>query len=738
LNTEKKIFRVEGMSCASCSASVESTLKSCEGVIDAGVNLMNGTVWIEFGNPSPSLYELQKRVRSSGYELVINDDDKSETLKKSKQLQSKKLLRKIIGSAILTVPVFIMGMFAMHWRYSAYLSMALTIPIIFWFGRSFYINAWKQLRHLNANMDTLVALSTSTAFILSVFNTFNAEFWIARGIHAHVYYESAAVIITFILAGKWLEERAKSNTSSSIRKLMGLQPHFATIIEDGTLKEVSIADLVANQIVLVSPGNRIPVDGKVIEGRSFVDESTITGEPGASAKKEGDEVFAGTTNEKGSLKVIAEKVGSQTILSQIIKTVEEAQNSKAPVQKIADRVAGIFVPIVLGIALASLILWTIFGGNMGLLRGIVAFASVLAIACPCALGLATPTAITVGIGKAAENSILIKDSENLEIASKLTHIVMDKTGTITEGMPNVIKMIWDDPSLNKLNYPDIIYSIESQSEHPIATAISNYLLARNAKFISIENVETLAGLGLRAQYNGKIYCLGNELLMENIGASIPGDIEFELPVWSNEGRTTVLFSEENKVLACFAIDDKVKGTSKSAIEELKGLGIETIMLTGDKHEVAQKVSSEVGINQYFGKMLPGDKSKFITDLQKKGYIVGMVGDGVNDTQALASANVSIAMGKGSDIAMDVAAITLITSDLGLIGKTIRLSHQTMKVVRQNLFWAFFYNIIGIPIAAGALFPVIGLQFDPMFAGIAMALSSVSVVSNSLRLRGFKL
>lgn len=738
MKTEKKIFRVEGMSCAACSASVESTLKTSDGIIDAGVNLMNGTVWIQFENPSPSLFELQKKVRTAGYELVINEDDKPETLKKSKQLQSKKLLNKIIGSATLTVPVFIMGMFFMHWRYSAYLSMVLTVPIVFWFGRTFYINAWKQFMHLKANMDTLVALSTSTAFALSVFNTFNAEFWISRGIHAHVYYESAAVIITFILLGKWLEERAKGNTSSSIRKLMGLQPQTATIVEGETLKEVNIADIVPSNIVLVSPGNRIPIDGKVIEGSSYVDESTITGEPGPSHKKVGDSVFAGTANEKGSLKVIAERIGSQTILSQIIKTVEEAQNSKAPVQKIADKVAGIFVPIVLGIAITSLIIWAIFGGNSGLLRGIVAFASVLAIACPCALGLATPTAITVGIGKAAENSILIKDSENLELASKLTHIVMDKTGTITEGKPNVIKMIWDDPSIQKLNYTDIIYSIESQSEHPIATAISSYLLARNAKFISIEDVETLPGLGLKAQYNSKIYCLGNELLMENIGATIPGDIEFELPVWSSEGRTTVLFSEDNKVLACFAIDDKVKSTSKSAIEELKGLGIEPIMLTGDKQEVARKVSGEVGINHYFGKMLPGEKSKFVNDLQKKGYIVGMVGDGVNDTQALAIANVSIAMGKGSDIAMDVAGITLITSDLGLIAKTIKLSYQTMKVVRQNLFWAFFYNIIGIPIAAGALFPLIGLQFDPMFAGIAMALSSVSVVSNSLRLRGFKL
>jgi Cu2+-exporting ATPase len=616
--------------------------------------------------------------------------------------------------------------------------MVLTVPIVFWFGRNFYINAWKQFMHLKANMDTLVALSTSTAFALSVFNTFNAEFWISRGIHAHVYYESAAVIITFILLGKWLEERAKGNTSSSIRKLMGLQPHTATIVEGETLKEVNIADIVPNNLVLVSPGNRIPIDGKVIEGSSFVDESTITGEPGASHKKVGDSVYAGTANEKGSLKVIAERVGSQTILSQIIKTVEEAQNSKAPVQKIADRVAGIFVPIVLGIALTSLIAWAIFGGNSGLLRGIVAFASVLAIACPCALGLATPTAITVGIGKAAENGILIKDSENLEIASKLTHIVLDKTGTITEGKPSVVKMVWDDPAQQKSNYNDIIYSIESQSGHPMAAAISSYLLARNAKFISIENIETLAGFGLRANYNGKVYSLGNELLMESIGASIPGDIEFELPVWSNEGRSIVLFAEDNNVLACFAIDDKIKRTSKSAIEGLKNLGVEIVMLTGDKQEVAQKVSNEVGIEQCFGKMLPGEKSRFVNDLQKKGYIVGMVGDGVNDTQALASANVSIAMGKGSDIAMDVAGITLITSDLGLIAKTIKLSHQTMTVVKQNLFWAFFYNIIGIPIAAGVLFPLTGLQFDPMIAGIAMALSSVSVVSNSLRLKGYKL
>jgi Cu2+-exporting ATPase len=734
MKSEKKIYRVVGMSCAACATSVESTLKSNLGVVDAGVNLINSTVWVEFDIQKSNPTSLQKSIRSAGYDLIIDEESTPETLEKGKMLESQKLLRRTIASAIFTLPVFILGMFFMHWEYSSYLSLILSTPILFWFGRYFYINAWKQLMHLKANMDTLVALSTLTAYVFSVVNTFYPEIWTSRGIAAHVYFESAAVIITFILLGKWLEERAKSSTSSSIKKLMGLQPNMVTIVENNELREIPIEQVEKGQIVLVNPGNRIPVDGVVVEGNSWIDESSITGEPLPTEKKAGDTVYSGTSNEKGSLKVKAEKVGSETILSQIVKVVQDAQNSKAPIQKLADKIAGKFVPIVLLIALFSLAIWIIFGGEKGVVHGILAFVTVLAIACPCALGLATPTAITVGIGRASNYNILIKDSQSLEIAHKITYVVFDKTGTITEGKPLVSNTIWDVAGSEKDLLIDIIYTIESQSQHPIASAIASYLFGKGAKLIDIPTAKTEPGLGVYATYNGVTYYIGNELFMENTGAMLPGDIEFELPVWQAEGRTPVFISNGEKVLAAMSVSDKVKASSAEAISLLKSMNIQTAIYTGDNAMATQRVCDEVGITNFKAALLPTQKTAALEQLQNEGHIVAMVGDGINDSQALAKANVSIAMGKGSDIAMDVAGITLISSDLTLVAKTINLSKKTIIVVKQNLFWAFFYNILGIPLAAGILYPFIGYQFDPMVAGIAMALSSVSVVSNSLRLK----
>jgi len=733
LKTEKHIYPVTGMSCAGCSASVENMLKSQPGVVDVGVNLANQTAWIEYDINKISPKKLQQEVRSIGYDLLIDQENDQKATDKLRTEESLKLKRRTLLAGIATIPVFILGMFFMHWEYSPWISMVLSAFIIFWFGRGFFVNAWKQAKLLKANMDTLVALSTGISFVFSVFNTIYPEFWLERGLEPHVYYESAAVIISFILLGKWLEERAKGKTSSSIRNLMGLQPEKAIVIEDNKHFEIKIADLQEGQIVLVKPGGRVPVDGIVVDGLSWVDESTITGEPIPAEKKNGDKVYAGTANQKGSLQVRAQQVGSETVLSRIVRMVENAQGSKAPVQKLADKVSGIFVPIVMGIALFSFVVWILLGGDQGVVHGILALVTVLAIACPCALGLATPTAIMVGVGKGAENGILIKDAQSLEIAHKVNAVVLDKTGTLTEGKPLVTNEIWNVPVDSISHYKSILLSIESQSEHPLAEAIVIHLKTEDFNILPIDNFEAIAGRGVEARFEGDSYIVGSEKLMEDYVLEIKDSILSSFIRWKVEGKTCIFFANHSNVLAVLAITDRVKTTSVSAINALKAIDISVFMLTGDNDETARQVASEVGISRFKASMLPEAKARYIEKLQGEGKIVAMVGDGINDSHALAQADISIAMGKGSDIAMDVAKITLMTSDLNHIVKSIKLSRVTMRTIKQNLFWAFIYNIIGIPLAAGILYPLLGFQFDPMIAGIAMAMSSVSVVTNSLRL-----
>lgn len=726
------------MSCAGCSASVESMLKSEQGVIDAGVNLSNQTAWVNFDTEKVSPQKLQQAIRSIGYDLLIDQENDQKSTSELRRKESAKIRLRTIWAGIMTIPVFVLGMFFMHWEYSPFISLIFATPIIFWFGRGFFVNAWKQTKHMKANMDTLVALSTGIAYIFSVFNTFYPAFWLNRGLQPHVYFESASVIITFILLGKWLEERAKGKTSSSIRKLMGLQPDRVTIVDGENHSEISISDLQKGQVVLVKPGDRIPVDGVVVNGLSYVDESTITGEPIPSEKKDGDKVYAGTANQKGSLQIRAEQVGSETVLSRIVKMVEEAQGSKAQVQKLADKVAGVFVPVVMGIALLSFTLWVLLGGEQGFVHGILALVTVLAIACPCALGLATPTAIMVGVGKGAENNILIKDAQSLETAHKIDTIVLDKTGTITEGNPLVTNSIWNVSDDKMALYKGILLSIEGRSGHPLAEAIVSSLKLEKIGATPIDGFEAIAGLGVKASIESKQYLAGSESLLKQNGVVLTKEFETSANQWKSEGKTCIIFSENKSIIAVIAIADRVKPTSLKAIQELKSLGIQTIMLTGDNEATAKLVANEVGIDLFKASMLPEDKARFIENLQSNGKVVAMVGDGVNDSHALAISDISIAMGKGSDIAMDVAKITLISSDLSHIASSIKLSRFTMRTIKQNLFWAFIYNLIGIPLATGILYPIIGFQFDPMIAGMAMALSSVSVVSNSLRLRSVKI
>ncbi len=730
----KETFPVLEMTCAACAVSVESMLKSVDGVKDAGVNFANQDAWVEY-DPAIATREIfQETIRSIGYDIIIEKENKEEIKEAAQQKHYEAVKQRTIWSSILSAPVFVIGMFFMDMPYGNYIMMALATPVVFYFGRSFFVNAWKQARHGKANMDTLVALSTGIAWLFSAFNTFFPEFWYARGLHAHVYFEAAAVVIAFISLGKMLEEKAKSNTSSAIKKLMGLQPKTVTLmLEEGQTQELPVSQVKQNYILLVKPGEKIPVDGEVTGGESFVDESMITGEPMPVEKKTGEKVFAGTINQKGSFRFRAEKVGAETLLSQIIKMVQEAQGSKAPVQKLVDKIAGIFVPIVIGISILTFIAWMLFGGENAFTHALLTAVTVLVIACPCALGLATPTAIMVGVGKGAEHNILIKDAESLELAHKIDAIILDKTGTITEGKPEVSDVMFDE-SADIIQLKSILLSIEMQSEHPLAEAVVRFFQNEKINPVALQQIESITGKGVAALYNKKQYFVGNTKLLQDKAIKISEQFTARTNELQQQAKTVVAFAENGYVVAVIAIADKIKASSKAAIESLQKKGIDVYMLTGDNKQTAAAIAKEVGLKEYKAEVMPADKAAFVKLLQQQGKVVAMVGDGINDSHALAQADVSIAMGKGSDIAMDVAKMTLITSDLSSISKAIDLSNKTVSTIKQNLFWAFIYNLIGIPVAAGVLYPINGFLLDPMIAGAAMALSSVSVVSNSLRLK----
>lgn len=735
--TTKKHLPITGMTCAACASSVETILSNAKGVVSANVNFANNTALVEY-DESTTVEVLQSALQSVGYDFILDTKNPSEAQEELKQQYFEEIKRRTIWSAILTIPVFIIGMFFMDWQLGRWVSLILTIPILFWLGRSFFINAFKQAKHGKSNMDTLVALSTGVAFLFSLLNTLFPEFWLSKGLEPHVYYEAATVIITFVSLGKLLEERAKSNTSSAIKKLIGLQPKSLRVLKNGEEVEIPINSVKVGETIIIRPGEKIPVDGKVISGNSFVNESMITGEPVPVEKRKGERVFAGTINQKGSFQFIAQKVGETTILSQIIKMVQEAQGSKAPVQKLVDRIAGIFVPIVIGISLLTFITWMVFGGENAFTYALLNSISVLVIACPCALGLATPTAIMVGIGKGAENNILIKDAESLELGHQVNAIVLDKTGTITVGKPVVTDIFWIDSTILETD-KSVLLAIESQSEHPLAEAVVQKLKEERVKTGLIKNFNSITGRGVQAvDDNGMHYYVGNMKFLLEHNIPVHANLMNRVGELQKSAKTVVFFANESQVLCILAIADKIKETSKEAIAILQKKGIEVYMLTGDSQKTAAAVAKEMGLEHFQAEVLPSGKAKFIQQLQSKGKVVAMVGDGINDAQALALADISIAMGKGTDIAIDVAKMTLITSDLKTIPKALNLSSKTVLGIKQNLFWAFIYNIIGIPIAAGILYPINGFLLDPMIAGAAMAFSSVSVVANSLRLKTVKI
>ena len=734
----KETFQVLGMSCAVCALNVETTLGAQEGVYEAKVNFAGSTVLVDYNPRVITPVELQKAVESAGYELVVENTEDTDQADRLQREEFLALKRKTIGAIVLAVPVFVIGMFFMHMPYGNWIMLAFTIPVMAFFGRDFFVHAYMQLKHGRANMDTLVAVSTGVAFLFSLFNTIWPEYWTSRGLEAHVYYEAAAVIIALILLGRLLEAKAKFSTSTAIKKLMGLQPKTVTkILADGSEEEVPIREVVVGDVLVVKPGEKIPVDGEVTEGSSFVDESMITGESIPVEKVKGQPVYAGTINEKGSFRFRADKVGGETVLANIIRMVQEAQGSKAPVQKLVDRIAGIFVPVVMGIAVITFIVWMLIGGDFAFTHALLTSITVLVIACPCALGLATPTAIMVGIGKGAEHNILIKDAESLELMYRVNAIVLDKTGTITEGKPVVTDIHWT-PGAEDERYQSILLEIERRSEHPLADAVVQKFKERVVNEILVSDFENQTGKGVTAKVGDKVYLVGNRALLEVNHVVLDDDNEKLAVRWEGDGKTVVFFAGEGRVLALVAVADKIKESSRQAVATLHEKGIDVYMLTGDNALTARAVADQVGIRHFKAEVMPGEKANFVEALQHEGKVVAMVGDGINDSQALAQADVSIAMGKGSDIAMDVAKVTLITSDLNVIPRAIVLSRQTVRAIRQNLFWAFIYNIIGIPLAAGVLYGINGFLLNTMIAAAAVAFSSVSVVTNSLRIKWKKL
>ena len=732
----KKVYPVMGMHCAACANNVEKIVKKQEGVEDASVNLAAAVLTVDFNSDVVSPEQLKDAVMKIGFDLIIDEDNSMEEQEEAEHSYYEQLQRKTVVAWIFALPVAFMGMFFMDFPGINWWMLVLSLPVLFYSGHAFYVNAWKQAKHFTSNMDTLVALSTSIAFLFSLFNTLYPQFWYEQGLEPHVYYEAATVIIAFVLVGKLMEEKAKGKTSMAIRKLMGLQPKTARILRDGKEEDILISELKKGDKVSVRPGERVPVDGLIVEGDTFIDESMISGEPIPVEKKLNDKVLAGTINQNGAFVMSAEKVGRETVLAQIIRMVQEAQGSKAPVQRIVDKVTAVFVPTVLSIAILNFMVWMIVGGVDDFSYAMLSAVSVLVIACPCALGLATPTALMVGIGKGAEAHILIKDAVALEQMRKVDTVVLDKTGTVTEGRPTVTGWLHDAGWVNE--HKGILYAAELKSEHPLALAIVEELKKDGNKPAIIDSFESRTGRGIVVTRGGKTYWAGSHRLLNDFGAKVSDLLKSMVEEYERSGKSLVYFGEESTLLAVIVISDKVKPTSIQAVKQMQAAGKYVVLLTGDGHLTAQNVAGEINANRFIAEALPDDKENVIKELQREGRVVAMVGDGINDSQALARADVSIAMGKGTDIAMDVAMVTLMTSDLLLLPKAFKLSRKTVRLIHQNLFWAFIYNLIGIPIAAGILFPMYGILLNPMIASAAMACSSVSVVLNSLSLNWRKL
>ncbi len=743
-------LKLRGMGCASCAKSIEDAIRSVPGVNECSVNFGAERATVEYDPKKTDLQVIQDAVSAAGYSasalepqnIMASEDDAE---KRAKSREIRELTRKFVVSAILST-LIVLGsipmMTGLHiplipaWLHNPWLQLVLTSPIQFWCGASFYANAWKAFKRHAATMDTLVALGTSTAYIYSLFPTIFPDWFTAQNLRPDVYYEAAAVIITLILLGRLLENRAKSQTGEAIRKLIGLQAKTARLIRKNQEVDVPIEEVEIGDVILVRPGEKIPVDGEVIEGTSTIDESMVTGESVPVKKQPGDEVIGATINKTGSFKFQATRVGKDTVLAQIVQLVQQAQGSKAPIQRLADRVTGWFVPAVIAIALLTFIIWFNVMGNLTL--ALITTVGVLIIACPCALGLATPTSVMVGTGKGAENGILIKGAESLELAHKIQTIVLDKTGTITQGKPTVTDFVTvkGTANRNEIKLLQLAASVERNSEHPLAEAVVRYAQSQQVELVEVRDFEAIAGSGVQALVSRHKLYIGTQRWMEELSINteaLPKDKER----LEYLGKTPIWIAVDGEIEALMGISDALKPNSAQAVKALQRMGLEVVMLTGDNRRTGEAIAREVGINRVLAEVRPDQKAATVERLQSEGKIVAMVGDGINDAPALAQADVGIAIGTGTDVAIAASDITLISGDLLGIVTAIQLSRATMNNIRQNLFFAFIYNVAGIPIAAGILFPIFGWLLNPIIAGAAMAFSSVSVVTNALRLRNFQ-
>ncbi|HEY9823876.1 MAG TPA: heavy metal translocating P-type ATPase [Stenomitos sp.] len=742
-------LKLRGMSCAACANNIETAIRSVPGVESCSVNFGAEQASVTYDNHTTDVAAIQFAVDAAGYSAQPMTDNvlasETDAERQERQAEHQALTRKVWGSGIISAILVIGSLPAMTglhipflpmWLHHPWLQLVLTAPVLFWAGQGFFVNAWKALKRHTATMDTLVAVGTGTAFFYSLFPTVFPQWFIAQNLNPDVYFEAASVIIALLLLGRLLENRAKGQTSEAIRTLIGLQAKTARVLRDGQAVDVPIAEVMQGDTVVVRPGEKIPVDGEIVDGVSTIDESMVTGESIPVKKQPGDEVIGATLNKTGSFQFRATRVGKETFLAQIVKLVQQAQGSKAPIQRLADQVTGWFVPVVIAIALLTFILWFNVMGNVTM--ALITTVGVLIIACPCALGLATPTSIMVGTGKGAENGILIKGAESLELAHQLQTIVLDKTGTITQGKPTVTDFITiqgSDPQ-TELKLLQLAASVERNSEHPLAEAVVNYAQGQGVTLTNPQHFEAIAGSGVQGTVSGQGVQIGTHRWMQELGIDTNSLQQHWNPL-EQSGKTVIWIAVDGTAIALMGIADAVKPSSANAIRTLQRMGLEVVMLTGDNQRTAEAIAHEVGIQRIFAEVRPDQKAATVETLQLEGKVVAMVGDGINDAPALAQADVGIAIGTGTDVAIAASDITLISGDLQGIVTAIQLSRATIRNIKQNLFFAFIYNVAGIPLAAGILYPFFGWLLSPIIAGAAMAFSSVSVVTNALRLRKFK-
>ena len=750
--TETATLNIEGMTCASCSNFVEKALSRTPGVKSATVNLASEKATIEYLPGQIDRAGLKAAVEQAGYGVheaspavaanVLASDEELDARKAAAYENLKRRFQVAVALAVVVMTLSMLMLWpAMMSRISMpvlnYVLLALTLPVLLYSGREFYVSAWNGFLHRTASMDTLIAVGTGAAFLYSLAATLIPQWFKQHGIMPEVYYDTTATIIALILLGKVLESRAKSKTSAAIKALMGLQAKTARVVRGGQEMDVPIEQVLVGDEVVVRPGEKVATDGTILTGRSAVDESMLTGESLPVEKKEGDNVFGATLNKTGSFRFRVSKVGAETMLAQIVKLVEEAQGSRAPIQQLADKVSAVFVPVVIMIAIATFVLWFDFAPEASRVPlALVNFVAVLIIACPCALGLATPTAIMVGTGKGAEHGVLIRNAEALEKAEKVTTVLLDKTGTITRGEPAVTDFVPTNGDTAAHLLP-LLAAVERQSEHPLAEAVVRYADVQGNAPLMATAFQAYEGRGAGATVDGQVILLGNRRLLSEHNVALSSETEQAADQLLSQAKTVLYAAIGGHVAALIGVADTVRESSLAAIQALQADGIEVVMMTGDNQQTAAKVAEQVGIKRYFAEVLPADKASKVKELQAEGRVVAMVGDGINDAPALAQADIGLAMGGGTDVAMEAAGITLMRSDLQGVVTAIDLSRQTMRTIKQNLFFAFIYNTLGIPIAAGLLYPFTGWLLSPMLAAGAMALSSVSVLTNSLRLRGYK-